>query len=400
MADLNVVTIILAALCILPVLAGALGPFSREQIRYSLGSLLDNVEFLAGILLSIYLTKRIFFENEGSFFQEIYEWIPDRIKDILQGQDILTYIISVPVILLLMLLVLRLFTTPFYRAVIVPLADRLHSRINTASSGVKRLIGALWQIPRAIYLPLIFALLLNFFTYYFYTPVLARWMNESQAYQFLYKNALNPVLNSNLAKQIPVLVNDSFRNVLGKVVPQDGASVTDKIGESLGKGNIRVIEYFNGVTLDEAIKSTPEIDETARKIVGKEKDDAKKGYLLYKWVSKNIKYDFEKAERIVSDTKSYSSGSAVAFGTRKGICFDYSCLYVSMCRAVGLKVRLVTGLGYSGVSWGDHSWNQVYDSAGQRWINLDATFGSSGANYFDKADFQVDHRDADVQGEW
>ena len=56
--------------------------------------------------------------------------------------------------------------------------------------------------------------------------------------------------------------------------------------------------------------------------------------------------------------------------------------------ATGLKVRLVTGIGYSGLAWGDHAWNQVYFPAEKRWINVDATFGSTGANYFDKGRFQ------------
>jgi transglutaminase-like putative cysteine protease len=70
-----------------------------------------------------------------------------------------------------------------------------------------------------------------------------------------------------------------------------------------------------------------------------------------------------------------------------------------MCRAVGLKVRLVTGLGYSGTFWGDHAWNQVYSTEEKRWINVDCTFGSA-ANYFDKKNFDEDHKDSDVQGEW
>ena len=161
----------------------------------------------------------------------------------------------------------------------------------------------------------------------------------------------------------------------------------------------RVITYFNGVTLDEAIKSNAQIDETARKVVGSEQNSKKKANLLYKWVSQNIAYDYQKAALINKNTSGISSGSIIAFNTRRGICFDYSSLYISMCRATGLKVRLITGLGYSGVAWGDHAWNQVYSAEEGRWINVDTTFGSNG-NYFDKRDFNVDHRYAEVQGEW
>jgi len=229
-------------------------------------------------------------------------------------------------------------------------------------------------------------------------PVMAKWMSESGPYQMIYQNALHPILNSNIAKQIPVIVNDSFRNLTGGT-EQEGETLVEQIGKRF-IGDAVIIEYFNGVTIDEAIKSTSEIDNTAAEIVGDEESDTKKAYLIYKWVSKNIEYDFEKAENIVHNTWKYKSGSIEAFSTRKGICFDYSCLYISMCRAVGLKVRLITGLGYSGTSWGDHAWNQVWSENEQRWINLDTTFGSSGKNYFDKPDFFVDHRDGKVQGEW
>lgn len=71
-----------------------------------------------------------------------------------------------------------------------------------------------------------------------------------------------------------------------------------------------------------------------------------------------------------------------------------------MCRAAGLKARLVTGLGYSGVSWGNHAWNQVYDPAENRWINVDATFGSSGYDFFDTKDLSDVHKYGDIQEEW
>jgi transglutaminase-like putative cysteine protease len=112
-----------------------------------------------------------------------------------------------------------------------------------------------------------------------------------------------------------------------------------------------------------------------------------------------VKYDYEKAEKVSENSENITSGAINAFETRKGICFDYSSLFVAMCRSVGLKVRLVTGLAYSGVSWGDHAWNQVYSEEKNRWINVDTTFGSID-NYYDRADFNMDHKNADIQKQW
>lgn len=377
--------------------------YSREKIEYSISSFLESIEFLTSLLAAIYLTKMIFFENSTTIFKYIYEHIPEDIRIMLRGQDILTYLIFVPVLLLALLIILRPVTNLIYRYLVAPLSSGIYKWMNSLGSLKRRLIITICQVPRAIFILLVFGILLNFCTYYFYSPILAKWMNESTAYQFIYKSALYPILNSNIAKKVPVIVNDSFKKTVGKVIPgnldYNEPSTKGPQDNQNSKGNIRVIEYFNGVTLDEAVKSDTEIDNKAKQIVGNEKDDRSKAQLLYRWVSRNIKYDFDKAQRLSTDPRGISSGAIIAYRTKKGVCFDYSCLYISMCRAVGLKVRLVTGLGYSGVSWGDHAWNQVYYPLEKRWINVDTTFGTVN-NYFDKRDFNVDHKDDEIQGEW
>ena len=400
LSEFNVITAILAILFVLPLIIGAVRPFSREKIEYSIASLLGNIEFVASLLLSIYLTKRIFLQNTGGVYKKIYEWIPGNITAALKGQDVITYIMVVPVILAVLMLLIRIVTSPLYSAAIVPLSNRLYSTMTSANGIFRGTAGALSQVPKSIFILLIAVLSLSFYSYYYPNPVLSKWMNESSVYQVLYKNAVNPVLNSSIAKEIPVLFNDSFSRTMGRITPVEDSrgDISGRL-KQLTKGNIRVIEYFNGVTLDEAIKSSPEIDKTALEIVGDEKNSKRKAYLIYKWISKNLKYDYDKAERVSIDSEGISSGSITAFNTKEGICFDYSCLYVSMCRAAGLKVQLVTGLAYSGIAWGDHAWNRVYCSEEDRWINVDTTFGTIG-DYFDNQNFSVDHKYDDVQGEW
>lgn len=383
------ITIAIVSIFTIPILIGMLRPFSEDRIQHSLWSLLDNLVFIVGIFLSIYLTKKIFFVNNEDFFRQIYKLIPANITSFLYGKDILTYLVSIPLLLFIIILIMRIFTIPLFDHIIVPLSRRLRTTVNSMGKAGRWIIGGIWQIPRSLWLVIIFSLLLNFYAYYFSTPTLSKWINDSAPYQFIYKNTLYPVLNSNIAKQIPVLLNDSFKK-----------ATVDGVSNNSDYRKIKIIEYFNGVTLDEAIKSTAQIDNKAIKIVGKVTDNRGKAYLIYKWVSQNIQYDNDKAAKIAIDPSGISSGTIITFNSRKGVCFDYSCLYISMCRAVGLKVRLVTGLGYSGVSWGDHAWNQVYYPEKKKWINVDATFGSSGINYFDKPNFSVDYKDYNVQGEW
>ncbi len=398
--NINGVSAALVVIFAIPLLSGFFGILTKERMRYSLNSLLDNLEFAAGLLASVYVTGRIFFKKDGSFFNVLYDAIPEKIRDMLYGQDILTYVIVVPIILFLVMLLLRLATTPLYRHFLWPLSDRIYEGISRGNPMTRRLAGTFWMIPKALVFTLLTAFLINFSMYYISAPVLTDWTQSSREYQFIYRNVMYPVLNSNLAKKIPVLVNDSFRKALGDGASQTIAPEAAKAFEKLTGGNVKIIEYFNGVTLEEAVRSNEQIDAAARAAVGNKSDDREKALLLYRWISKNIVYDYEKAEQIVKEPGSTTSGSIVAYETRKGICFDFSSLYVSMCRAAGLKVRLVTGMGYSGLAWGDHAWNQVYYAKEDRWINVDTTFGSSGANYFDKGDFSVDHRNDDIQGEW
>ena len=163
--------------------------------------------------------------------------------------------------------------------------------------------------------------------------------------------------------------------------------------------NANVIIYYNGVTLEDGIKSLPEIDEKAIEIVENAETDREKAQRIYAWIGSNIKYDFNKAEKALSPEGISNSGSIVAWNNRSGICFDYACLYVSMARAVGLGSRIITGEAYDGQNYGPHAWNQVYLEDEGIWINVDPTFYLSG-DYFDNADFYEDHLNSEIAGEW
>jgi transglutaminase-like putative cysteine protease len=291
--------------------------------------------------------------------------------------------------------ILELLAIPVSRYVITPLADRLSSVLDSRSPKLKRLFSGVWQLPKSVCMVLIFSLLLNFYTSFINNPTAGEYINDSSAYQAVQKNMLNPILNANLVKRIPVLVGEAFRKAAEDFTPANA----DKSGDP-NYWKLPAIKYFNGMTIDEAVISNSEIDDMAKKIVGDEEDDREKARLLYEWVSKKIRYDKVKAAIVLENPSRVNSGSIITFEERTGVCFDYSCLYVSMCRAAGLKVRLVSGLGYSGETWGEHVWNQVYYPKEDRWINVDTTFGNSGYDYFDNPDFSSNHKYDVVQAEW
>lgn len=163
--------------------------------------------------------------------------------------------------------------------------------------------------------------------------------------------------------------------------------------------NSNIIIYYNGVTLEEGIKSTDEIDKKANELVKNFKTDRERAKKLYAWIGSNIEYDSYKADKALDNDNISNSGAIEAFNTRKGICFDYACLYVAMAREIGLKVRIITGQGFNGTNYGPHAWNEVYLKDEGKWINVDPTFYFSG-DYFDNKGFDKDHIKESVAGEW
>jgi transglutaminase-like putative cysteine protease len=193
-------------------------------------------------------------------------------------------------------------------------------------------------------------------------------------------------MSSGAIQQIPAFINRTVDKAVECLSPQ-GRKLLIKV-------------YINGASVEDAVKSTPEIDDLAIDLVDAENDRYVMAKTLYDWVCQNISYDSAKAAMLETDAFGVTSGANVAFETKTGVCFDKACLYTAMCRAVGVKVRLITGHAYNGADWMDHSWNQVYDERDGRWVNVDTTFWTQNSNYFDNPTFYDDHKDDELQGEW
>lgn len=395
--EFNPVSIILIVPVIVILISSLFMSFNRDRILNGFYSIVNNIEFIVALLIALFITKGILFDKSNAVFKYIYDLLPSSIKDSLATNNIYTYLCVAFIILIIVVLIIRLVTYPLYAHVFDNLAYQIYKAMNSLGSFTKRIISLICSIPRAAVTLICISFIFYFLSYYFTVPGLSKYIDESKILNAVYDTALKPVVNSDIAKKIPVIINDQFNNKDNNNA--QNTKIAENIRDTLGNYNIKVIQYFNGVTLDEAVKSTPEIDKLAVDLAKGENTDYNKSKKLYKWITSNIKYDYEKAKQVARDTKNTQSGTIICYQTRKGICFDYSSIFISMCRANGIKVRLVTGLGYSGLAWGDHAWNQFYDSEGKRWVNVDSTFGTSG-NYFDVAKFSLDHKNDKVQGEW
>ena len=294
--NINLITVSLAGIFIIPVLSGALHSFSGKRKEHFLITMFDTLESLISIILSFYIAGLLFSVAGRSYMTDMFEGIP-FIQSLFSDQNIWHYSIAMLILLTVINGVLRLLTIPIYRYLLNPLSDRISTAVHARPPAARAVIGGIFQIPRSVCLVLIFSLLLNLYSGYLGDAAQIQYIKSSAAYQLIDRNALQPLLGSPLAKQVPVLLRDSFEKA-AESIPQNA-------------GSPRVIEYFNGMTLDEAIKSSDDIDRTAQKITMNGKNDKKKAYLLYEWISQNIEYDYKKANIINTDpaNNTVSAGS-------------------------------------------------------------------------------------------
>ena len=105
---------------------------------------------------------------------------------------------------------------------------------------------------------------------------------------------------------------------------------------------------------------------------------------VYHYITKNISYDYDKAETVQSG---YIPDVDDTLATKTGICFDYASLMGAMLRSQGIPTRLE--IGYAGTEY--HAWVSVYikDSGwidkiiqfdGSTWTLMDPTLASYASN--------------------
>lgn len=120
---------------------------------------------------------------------------------------------------------------------------------------------------------------------------------------------------------------------------------------------------------------------------------------VYKYVTKNIVYDDEKAATVKSG---YLPNVDETLDTKKGICFDYAALMTAMLRSSGIPTRL--DIGYATDIY--HAWISTYleeqgwvDNVikfdGKNWTLMDPTFAAGGGDGIQ--DFITDSSNYNIQ---
>lgn len=99
--------------------------------------------------------------------------------------------------------------------------------------------------------------------------------------------------------------------------------------------------------------------------------DSAKVKVIYDYITSNYKYDYDKISTLSSG---YIPNINQVFYDKKGICYDYSVLFASMLRSVGVPTKLVKG--YSDLIPDQyHAWNEVYVNG--KWQTVDTTYDAA-----------------------
>lgn len=108
----------------------------------------------------------------------------------------------------------------------------------------------------------------------------------------------------------------------------------------------------------------------AKALTATAKTDTDKVTAVYGYVTAKIKYDYAKISKLKS---TYVPNIEDTYATNLGICYDYSALFGSMLRSVGVPVKLVKG--YKNDITEYHAFNQVY--LNKKWVYIDTTYDAA-----------------------
>lgn len=383
LGKINLVTLLICLFALVPIIKGITGTLSSNDIYNSLFGILMLFISLLSIALSLFIAVDL---TMNSWFEANLEKLQNMLK-INMSYTAVFYIIVEILLALVIYCILRLITFLIEN----PLRKFSHfiwGRINRAGKLLRSILGFLVELPASAVRVLLLVFLISLLSQILPSKYVASTADKSKVYNLVNSYAVAPIENSKLGKNLPQYLKKYTEAIYNGAGTNKAVNVYNEV------------QHVGYLRFDYESKSDAEIDSTAKRIVGNTKDEKLKAYLIYKWIGNNISYDWNKYNDVINGTDYMDKFGAIpAFNSRKGICEDYADLYAAMARAVGLRVRIIVGEGYSGGSWGGHAWNEVYLSSEKKWIPLDTTWAKAG-NYFDNKNFNRDHKFEAIAGEW
>jgi transglutaminase-like putative cysteine protease len=213
---------------------------------------------------------------------------------------------------------------------------------------------------------------------------------------------------SDITPKPSLLKRDGDGNIIASFKVPGKKSLTVKV---TGKANVytregELVNYGSDSTipddLDRFIKPQPywevqdkTILDLALSITSKDRSVTQNALGIYTYLTKNIAYDFEKAK---DSTGQDRKGALQTLADKKGLCLDFTDLFIALSRSEGIPAREVDGYAYA-KDFGTtptpqdgeagtllHSWAQYY-SPQAGWVLVDPTWGAtSGLDFFSRLD--------------
>lgn len=192
-------------------------------------------------------------------------------------------------------------------------------------------------------------------------------------------------IKGNETKNITVI--GTARILSRQIKPELGANAKD-IPSELRSKYTGANEYWNS--------EDSEIRKTAAELYNADDSVSKNAERAYRFTVSKLKYDFN----ILKQDSVTRKGGAMSLMATEGIgCMEYTDLFISIARAMGIPARELDGYAITeensnttplsiNLRGGDllHSWAEFYDPA-FGWVPVDPTWGStSGIDYFSKLD--------------
>lgn len=380
MRNINLIDIFIIVVFIYSIIKGTIVGYSSYNMKRNIVSFENVIIFFFSLIITIILGKKFIMPNYMDIVNGISNKLGNNIGSFIRNVPKVTIIFLYVIISIFIINIFVAFVKIINNKLIFNAIDSINTKVCKKKFSIRFLLGLLLTVPKSIIIIVVTVFLISISGVLVPNNKILKVVDNSVLYNKINENVVSPVSTSYVFKYIPTILDNSF-----KIIGYDSNS-----------GDITL---YNGVTIEDGIRSNSNIDKFAIELTKNMKGDRAKVEKIYMWISSNIKYDYEKAGNIMEENYVSDSGAIPAFNSRKGVCFDYSCLLVSFCRAINIKSRIVTGEGFTGTQWAPHAWNEVYLEDEDRWINVDTTFATSGY-YFDSYNFDKDHIKESVIGEW
>jgi len=106
----------------------------------------------------------------------------------------------------------------------------------------------------------------------------------------------------------------------------------------------------------------------AKKIIENASDDFERAALIAIWVHENIQYD--------ESLSGKQMDAEWVLANRRGVCTEYTSLFIALARSVGIPARYSSGYSYTSTKgWLGHAWAEVYLG---EWVPVDPTWMEAG----------------------